>query len=170
MNWDAIGAIGEIVGAVAVFITLVYLSLQIRQNAIQARVSTATSQRDMILHAYDPIFQGNNAVVFYNGLIDQQSLSIEEKILWAALMHRILGVCEISLYQRSHGALEPELLKKHMRELERILRSPGGSDFWKVEAPNYGVEFQTYVNSMLATTSAFPDEGAQLYREAGTDK
>ena len=33
MNWDAIGAIGEIVGAIAVFATLVYLAIQVRTNA-----------------------------------------------------------------------------------------------------------------------------------------
>ena len=32
MNWDAIGAIGEIVGAMPVFISLVYLVAQIRHN------------------------------------------------------------------------------------------------------------------------------------------
>ncbi|MEZ5570378.1 MAG: hypothetical protein R3E64_00015 [Halioglobus sp.] len=32
MNWDAIGAIGEIIGAVAVLVTLIYLALQVRQT------------------------------------------------------------------------------------------------------------------------------------------
>ena len=32
MNWDAIGAIGEVVGALAVLITLIYLANQIRQS------------------------------------------------------------------------------------------------------------------------------------------
>ena len=32
MNWDAIGAIGEIVGAVAVVVTLGYLIVQVRQS------------------------------------------------------------------------------------------------------------------------------------------
>jgi hypothetical protein len=32
MNWDAIGAIAEVVGAAAVIITLAYLAIQIRQN------------------------------------------------------------------------------------------------------------------------------------------
>lgn len=31
MNWDAIGAIGETIGAVAVLVTLIYLALQVRQ-------------------------------------------------------------------------------------------------------------------------------------------
>jgi hypothetical protein len=33
MNWEAIGAIGEIVGAVAVVATLFYLAVQVRQNS-----------------------------------------------------------------------------------------------------------------------------------------
>ena len=33
MNWDAIAAIGEIVGAAAVVLTLIYLSRQLRQNS-----------------------------------------------------------------------------------------------------------------------------------------
>lgn len=32
MNWDAIAAIGELLGSVGVLVTLVYLALQIRQN------------------------------------------------------------------------------------------------------------------------------------------
>ncbi len=32
MNWDAIGAIGEILGAAAVFASLIYLAVQTKQN------------------------------------------------------------------------------------------------------------------------------------------
>jgi hypothetical protein len=32
MNWEAIGAIGDLVGGIAVVATLIYLSMQIRQN------------------------------------------------------------------------------------------------------------------------------------------
>ena len=32
MNWDAIGAFGEIIGAIAVVISLLYLATQIRQS------------------------------------------------------------------------------------------------------------------------------------------
>ncbi len=39
MNWDAIGAIGEISGAIAVVATLLYLSKQIRQNSRSVEIS-----------------------------------------------------------------------------------------------------------------------------------
>ena len=40
MNWDAIGAVGEIVGAFAVVVSLVYVAAQIRHNTAAVRVST----------------------------------------------------------------------------------------------------------------------------------
>jgi len=52
-NWDAIGAIGEVVGAIAVFLTLVYLAFQVRyaKNATldQNRLSRASAIREIIL-------------------------------------------------------------------------------------------------------------------------
>ena len=37
MNWEAIGAIGEVIGALAVVASLIYLASQIRQNNKLAR-------------------------------------------------------------------------------------------------------------------------------------
>ena len=43
MEWDAIGAIGEVVGALAVIATLIYLSTQIRQNTNNLNVTASIS-------------------------------------------------------------------------------------------------------------------------------
>lgn len=52
MNWDAIGAIGEIVGAGAVVLTLIYLSIQLRQNT-EALRSTAWQAIQDSEHEFD---------------------------------------------------------------------------------------------------------------------
>ncbi|MCJ7451002.1 MAG: hypothetical protein MUO39_00800 [Steroidobacteraceae bacterium] len=39
MNWAAIGAIGEIVGAMAVVVSLVYLAIQIREQNKESRLA-----------------------------------------------------------------------------------------------------------------------------------
>ena len=52
MNWEAIGAIGEVVGASAVFISLLYLALQIRNSRrsdqIVAAAGAASAVHDWI--------------------------------------------------------------------------------------------------------------------------
>lgn len=46
MNWDAIGAVGELVDAVAVIVTFIYLAGQLRQNAKALRSSTYQAFND----------------------------------------------------------------------------------------------------------------------------
>ncbi len=43
MNWDAIGAIAELLGAIGVILTLVYLATQIRQNTESSRTTAEVS-------------------------------------------------------------------------------------------------------------------------------
>ncbi len=51
MNWDAIGAIAELLGAVGVIASLVYLAGQIRQSreqmALNSRTMQASTQQDI---------------------------------------------------------------------------------------------------------------------------
>jgi hypothetical protein len=50
MNWEALGAIAEAMGAVGVIATLAYLSIQLRQNAISARPSKRAASRCSHIH------------------------------------------------------------------------------------------------------------------------
>ena len=43
MNWEAIGAIGSILGAIGVIVTLVYLAAQIQQNSITTKADIRQS-------------------------------------------------------------------------------------------------------------------------------
>jgi hypothetical protein len=40
MNWEAVGAVGEILGAIAVLVTLIYLATQIKQHTLATRALT----------------------------------------------------------------------------------------------------------------------------------
>ena len=64
MNWEAIGAIGEVVGAAGVIATLIYLAAQIRQNAAATRAdirqSLAEQQTQFInTRATDPFLRAS---------------------------------------------------------------------------------------------------------------
>ncbi len=47
MNWDAIGAIGEIVGTAAVVASLLYLAVQTRSNARSLRAKAIWDAENM---------------------------------------------------------------------------------------------------------------------------
>lgn len=43
MSWEAISAIGQLVGAIAVLVTLIYLAIQMKQNTAAVATSTYDS-------------------------------------------------------------------------------------------------------------------------------
>ncbi len=61
MNWDAVGAMAELVGAIGVIASLIYLAIQIRQNtrSLQANtfqtVADSSGQRLMTLAQNDEL-------------------------------------------------------------------------------------------------------------------
>jgi hypothetical protein len=69
MNWDALGAIGEIVGAAAVIVTLIYLAKQVKQSVGMARAS-----QNRVLHGS---YEGINEVVISNPHVADTLKSVE---------------------------------------------------------------------------------------------
>ena len=57
MNWDAIDAVGEILGAIAVLVTLIYVAVQVRQGRIAQKIeairNNRTERRDFFIAMRD---------------------------------------------------------------------------------------------------------------------
>ena len=95
MNWEAIGAVGESLSAVAVLITLVYLAVQIRQNTHAMKISAMTSFRDV-----HELTESNGPYIAVLGKLGRkEELTPEERILAVERFDTIS--------KRPRGALAP---------------------------------------------------------------
>ena len=118
MNWDAIGAIGEIVGAIAVLATLIYLAIQIRQNSAIQRAQT---HQQLALERVN----GVRLITTNKELRDAvgkarfgKPLTEDEQgiLFWMTVMH--LREYENELYQHSQGMIEDDELEVQKTLLE----------------------------------------------------
>ena len=75
MDWNAAGAVGEILGAVAVFATLLYLAAQIRQTNTMARFETT---REILaqVNACNQLYATDESI--RKVLLKRDELSVEE--------------------------------------------------------------------------------------------
>ena len=89
MNWEAIGAIGEIAGAIAVVVTLVYFAMQLRQYAtgLQSATFHTTMQEfnQINVAQLDPTL----ADLFDRGMNNPDSLTSTEnyQFVWIARVY-----------------------------------------------------------------------------------
>ena len=127
MNWEAIGAVGEVGGAIAVVATLVYLSLQIRNGtkATESEVHASLAseiQRMLVAAAQDESLVDAILVAQQNDeLSDSQGLRLR---LWFS---GFLRVCESHVIQSEIKATTIDL----MTPVAAILRQWASVDFFR---------------------------------------
>jgi hypothetical protein len=121
------GAVGEILGGIAVVFTLVYLARQIRENSRQIRVSAITSINHLINEAWDPIYsRDRNVRVWTTGLRSPEDLDEEDLALFHLFMTRLMTAISTAVAQHSYGVLTVDEFRKYAIRANSLLSSPGG--------------------------------------------
>ena len=91
MNWDALGAIGEVIGPLALFLTLGYLAVQIRQNTKAVRASALDSSVNAVNAVRVAMIENVEVTALYRkGLENPDELDDNEKTRFRLLVHTIL--------------------------------------------------------------------------------
>ena len=130
MNWDAIGAVGELLGASAVLVTLIYLAVQIKQNT--SAVATATYESTMTgFNDINIVVAGNPALasVLDRGCQNPDSLSNEEVVQFNFLLRCYSNQWWklFKLYER--GSLPVAEWSIFAKEAAQFLEQPGCKPF-----------------------------------------
>jgi len=166
MNWDAIGAIAETLGAVGVIASLVYLATQIRQSRQQMSQNTralraGTYQQfrsdlgDVFWRAIET--PGLDSVV-RSGFADYRQLNEADAFKFDFFMVGVFGPYESAHYQFRAGLLDEDRWLMHRSGLVGTLRYPGVWQWWKSATYTGGAspEFVALVDEILAEE---PDPG-----------
>ena len=148
MDWNAIGAVGEILGAIAVCLSLLYLAAQTRQSN---RLGLGASERE--LHgAYQAIneFRVSNAVVWRKGLNDFYALSDEDKTLCSVLFANEVNNLDLLIKLRKKGLVTDQDLDTWGRWCASLILCPGCADWWEtIGRPMLLDESRHYLDDIL---------------------
>ena len=100
MNWEAISAIGQVVGALAVVISLIYLAMQVRSSARETRRAAMRSTVDAITRLAHHVTDNADLAELRNrGFRDFESLDDTDRARFSAYMHSTFRVAEDVYYQ-----------------------------------------------------------------------
>ena len=161
------GAIGEIVGAIAVVASLVYLAIQIRQNtqqiasgteanklaAFERNVESSIAVRDMLIR--DPAL----AELFLRGLAAEEPLDEVDRFRFTMLLRNVLNAYQAGYVRQLVMGTDPAALESTGRQLDQILRNPGARAWLKRNETDWRPEFRRFVDERLAALNADPADG-----------
>lgn len=150
MNWDAIGAIGEILGAIAVFVTLLYLSIQIRQNTRAVQATGMDSLVNSVNEIRRSLFESKELSELYlKGSSDPTLLDPGEQLRYRLVVHNML-MAEANLFAQSRlTGLAEEHWETQIPLIGRIVGSSGGLQFWQQTRAEFPHAFRLEVDRMI---------------------
>ena len=131
MSWDAIGALAELLGAAGVIATLVYVTIQVRQNTIAVRTSAyQEAVRDQAISMDQLNADADLNRIFYEGLKDLSSLDINERRRFATYMTSAVRRLENVLYQTRVGTIDPDGWAGIREHMKFVFMRPGAQEWF----------------------------------------
>lgn len=152
-----IANIAEIIGTLALIISLVFVGLQIRQNTAQTKLAAAQAVHDNYAGWYtsmqsDPIL----LTITTKGMQDYSVLSPSERAQFIAVFMAFTSHSQNAFYKFRDGSLSPELWQAWVYVSMNFLNTPGGKAFWKERDYVFSQPYQDYVRDVILTTTPHP--------------
>jgi hypothetical protein len=132
MNWEAIGAVGEILGAIAVVVSIVYLSISIRQNSQllkSAAEGSASQKYESTMHLVGATPE--NAAIYSRGSQDAESLSAEERTHFFFIIGNAFVQIDYTHQLYLDGNLSKERWEALMNVIRYYISLPGIRYWWR---------------------------------------
>jgi hypothetical protein len=151
MNWDAVGAIGELAGALGVIITLAYLAVQLRQNTATVRSNSATAHTQAVQASSIALYQDKDTnKLFWAGLANRAALAPDEQRRFDAILSCQILTLEQAWRFREEGAIDDVGWAAQRTAISWLAHSPGFVDYWSVWGVQHHSGFGTVVAEAIA--------------------
>ena len=150
VNWDAIGAIAELLGAIGVIASLFYLASQIRRNSESVEAATALSvSQNAQLRLLVPAQTPELAAALGKSMSGEELSATEFAQLSFFNRASVRGI-ENTFIQHRRGNLAAEVWRGHESLLRHNIQGAVFDEWWNREQESYDPEFRALVNRLLA--------------------
>jgi hypothetical protein len=151
VNWEAIGAIGEILGAVAVVISLVYLAFQIRTQNVESRAAAMHEISGGFRESISTFADPQMAELFTRVNCGEEPLSDSEMLQLVVGIQRIFRIGEEAYGQHLRGRLDADIWEAMIRQYSSYLAAPGFQRVWEIRRNYYNDAFRKFIDELPRT-------------------
>ena len=150
MDWDAIAAVAELAGALAVITTLIYLSYQLRQSNLFAKaeaIRAVTNTYEVHLtHLHSPMLGD----ILRRGFNDFDALSKDDQTKFNAYHYPIFNHVETVFEMGKLNLIEDHQSSEWMAMAVSVVTTEGGRQWWEHAQKTLSKPVVAAVNELLA--------------------
>jgi len=157
MTLEDLSYISQIIGVGAIFASLVFVGLQIRQNTLTTRAASHNAVSNS-LNEVNRMFAENADLtkIWLTGMADRQTLTPEERWRFDSAMRAYMHVVETMYIQASLGTGDKSVLRAEEEGIKALFGSPGMRAWWAENPYGFCPEFRGYVAKLAQSAGAAP--------------
>ncbi len=148
INWDAIGAIGDFAGSIGVFISLIYLAIQMRHSAAETRDASIHSVMELAIQFRAESYSGELADIRLKAAMGE-TLSQLESLKFEGYLSALFELNELVFVQYQKKNLDPEYFEAWERRTGAAMSVPRIQQFWSKTKTGYRSSFVDYIDSLM---------------------
>jgi len=144
-------SIAEIIGAVAVVVSLLYVGLQVNDNTSAIR-STAANDATVTMQAWYLEMGSNRQAsdLWFSAMTSAEPLATNDEFQFMMSMHSALLAMQNSFLLSQEGTIDPEFREALTIALVAVKDLPGMERFWRQRRQFFHSDFAEYVEDQLA--------------------
>ena len=151
MNWDAIAAVAELLAALGVIGSLVYLAGQVRGSLNQARQAAIQSLVNQMNNVWTRLSADQDqADIWVRGSKGVAALADEkEGVRFSAFLLSIFRPYEELFYYRRDGLVDDWTWQSIGSQCQALMGTPGFKDWWEMRGSWFSKEFREHIQKTL---------------------
>lgn len=148
-----LGALGELVGGVAVIGSLLYVGLQVRQNTVSVQGANSQAVSDSALRYVSLVAGSPQVALTLNRGLAGEVLDPGEQAQFTYLFHGWARQTEQCFYLYRKGVLDEELWHGLLETSRAYVGSEGGRRMWPSIRPRLRATFLEYMEREVVPTA-----------------
>ena len=152
MNWDALGAIGELGGSIILIASIFYLSVQIRSSSDHASAASERGVQQDFTQIQDSLIEDDRTMsIIRRGFRSFENLDAQEKFFFHMKISLFINHFEGVLRMSQKGLISDDMVKTFGNIILAFIGTPGGRQFWDQAGTTFQTLSTEYINNNLAT-------------------
>ena len=149
INWDGVGALGDFLGSIGVFISLVYLAFQTKQGTKETRDASIHSVMELAIRFRSESYTGDLADIRLKAGMNETLTPLED-LKYQGYLSALFELNELVFLQYQKDNLDPEYFEAWERRTRAAISVPRIKQFWARTKEGYRASFVQYIDKLIS--------------------
>ena len=147
----------EIVSALAIVISLLYVGIQVTDNTSATRSASASHANTEFIAWYTHVSSDPQLMdVWLRGVKEPDSLTEQEFLRFIFLLHIVMLQFQNNYYLEQEGTLEERILLTITTTLTTIKGTPGFDRYWALRKNYFFLEYRSFIEELMYNSEYKP--------------